>query len=500
MQYDEDQVSRAVRTGAEAVRAVLTERDPEALIDRVLDTALHATGGSRGFLLLSGGEGFEVAATRGFGSKTTSDEDLQLSHTIAHRVYRGGHPVHTSDARTDHRFLGADSVQDHGIGSVICVPLALEGEAIGVLYLDRPAGSGPFAPEAVALAVPLADAASQALARAPSARPTLERLWEGESGVKRLRAELALRFAGSRLVGNSPAVRGVLQLVARVAHTNAPVLIWGESGTGKELVARMIHAASGRTGGPFEAILCSALPDEIMEAELFGHVKGAFTGAEGERPGLFTRGDGGTVLLDDLGAMPLPCQAKILRVLQEGALRPLGGREQLKVDFRVLSILVEDPQRAVAEGSLREDLFHRLATIPIRVPPLREREGDVPLLVEHFIAQESQRPRVLPEAMALLEAYPWPGNVRELKNELIRAAVIADGEIGPRHLSPRLRGERPIKHLPTSPDEVRPLDVVEREAIENAMRVFEGNRVKVAQALGMARSTLYKRLEKYGLA
>jgi len=245
------------------------------------------------------------------------------------------------------------------------------------------------------------------------------------------------------IVGDSPAIRAVFALLDKVVASDVPVLIQGETGTGKELVARALHEHGARRDAPFLAENCAAVPANLLESELFGHVKGAFTGAVSDRRGHFTAARGGTVFLDEIGDMPLEMQAKLLRVLQDGEVRPVGSDRSERVDVRVVAASNKDLRALAGEGGFREDLFFRLNVIAIELPPLRAREGDVRHLARFFAARAASAsgrevPRIAPEALDALERWSWPGNVRELENELLRAVALTRGEIGPSDLSPRI--------------------------------------------------------------
>jgi two-component system response regulator HupR/HoxA len=307
------------------------------------------------------------------------------------------------------------------------------------------------------------------------------------------------------VVACSESLRRVLALAIRLAPSAAPVLITGETGTGKERVARAVHQASRRVG-PFVAVNCAALPETLLESELFGHQRGAFSGAERDRKGLIESGAGGTVFLDEIGEASASAQAKLLRVLQERRVRPLGSSTEREVDVRFVTATHRDLLRAVREGGFREDLYYRLAVLLIEVPPLRTRPDDIRPLVRHMIAREAAESDLTPEAWAQLEAHAWPGNVRELENEVTRALALAEpGEpLQPKHFSERLGASfAPIANLPleSQPDETlrETLDRVERWLVHEALRRNGGHRARTARGLGVTREGLYKKLKRLGI-
>jgi DNA-binding NtrC family response regulator len=324
------------------------------------------------------------------------------------------------------------------------------------------------------------------------------------SEVKTLRTQLGERLVLKELVGTSPAMERLRTTIETVAATDSPVLIEGESGTGKELVAAMVHRASRRAQGPFLPVNCAAVPTDLMESEFFGHVRGAFSGAHAERQGLFRAAQGGTLLLDEIGEIPPPLQAKLLRVLAEKQVRPVGSDRAQPVDVRVLAATNRSLQDAVEEGRFRQDLFYRLNVVRVVVPPLRERREDIPALITHFIRRfnrELQRnvTRLTPEAMSLLQAYDFPGNVRELEN-MIEAAFAygAQDEIAAAHLPVSRRLPRPAPGPVPAPG-ASSLDDAERALILQALAQHDNDREKAARALGISPRTMYRRLSKYGL-
>jgi two-component system response regulator AtoC len=314
------------------------------------------------------------------------------------------------------------------------------------------------------------------------------------------------RAVGERpIVAASPVMIEVLELVERAAEFKATVLLTGESGTGKEVLARAIHAQSPRRGEAFVAVNCGAIPEALLESELFGHARGAFTGADRARRGLFVEADGGTIFLDEIGELPLALQVKLLRVLQEEEVRPVGESKSRKVDVRVLAATARDLEQEVAEGRFREDLFYRLDVVRVRVPALRERREDVPLLVDHFLAHFRDslgKPvrSVSEEALARLRAYAWPGNVRELQNVLERAVIMARGDrIGLEELPPAVaRGEE----APEGRAELslrRARRSLEADLIRRALQSTGGNRTHAARLLGISHRALLYKIKEYDL-
>jgi DNA-binding NtrC family response regulator len=313
-------------------------------------------------------------------------------------------------------------------------------------------------------------------------------------------------FAQPQLIGNSPAVRELMSIVDRVAPTNSSVLITGATGTGKELVARTIHARSTRREAPFVDINCSAIPDTLIEAELFGHQRGTFTGAHETRRGLFEEASGGTLFLDEVDALNLAAQAKLLRVLQERRVRRVGGRENLPIDVRIISATNRDLYAAVSEGAFRADLLFRLRVVPLHVSELYERGDDIRLLVEHFLQRHSERygppeRRFSQEAMRVLMAYRWPGNVRELENTLEYAVAIStEDEMPVEALPAEVRNGSPGTPWSIESDSMGnlPLAEVERRHILAVLKRCGGHQIRTAAVLGIDRRTLYRRLQQYG--
>jgi two-component system response regulator HydG len=326
--------------------------------------------------------------------------------------------------------------------------------------------------------------------------------------VRRLRRLVQTSDRFDDIVGTSPAMREVYGLLERIADSDSSVLVTGESGTGKEVVARALHRRSRRRGGPFVALNCAAMPEPLLESELFGHVRGAFTDARTSRTGLFVQANGGTLLLDEIGDLPLALQPKLLRALQERVVRPVGGNAEVPFDARLIATTNRDLESAIEEGHFREDLYFRVNVIRVQLPPLRARESDVLLLAQHFLTQHAERAGkrlvgISPAAAERLVSYDWPGNVRELQNCIERAVALARyEEITVDDLPEKIRAYRRSHVLVASDDpaELVPLEEVERRYVLRVMEAVRGNKTLAARVLGLGRKTLYRKLEQYGAA
>jgi transcriptional regulator with GAF, ATPase, and Fis domain len=510
--------------------ALSTETDVEKLLTLVVDSLIELAGAERGFLILRDADGkFLFLAARNFDGDQVPDPELAISRSIATRVLESGKSLLSVNAGDDARFEGVQSISNLGLRSVLVVPLVAQGETIGAVYVDHRMTKGAFDEEDLRLAEAFAGQAAVAVHRARLVSHLVEankQLEESQERVRLLNDELKRRVAVqevelveararlreraaaggndySRIVGRSKPMMDIFRLLDRVVASDFPVHVSGESGTGKELIARAIHENGPRAQQHFVSENCAALPDTLLESELFGYERGAFTGARQTKKGLLQMAHRGTLFLDEVGDMSPELQKKLLRFLQEGEYRPVGGREPVHVDVRIISASNKDLSELVARGEFREDLMYRLNVLPMRLPPLRERKEDIPLLVDHFMkrfGRESGRSslKLRPEVMDALVNYHWPGNVREVENEIRMLITFADDPITLDRLSERIR-----RSMVTPSDEVvregltGRVEALERGEIRRALEEASGNKSRAAESLGISRFTLQRKMEKY---
>jgi serine/threonine-protein kinase PknK len=499
----------------------------DRLLDDVIDAAIELTAAERGFLILRGGRGataastaaLEVAVARGFADGDLDDGGPSFSRSIAEKAAQSGEPVITLDAGRDERFGAAASVAAFRLRSVMAVPLRQKGQVAGCLYVDHRLRGGAFDDDAAALLLDLADIAAVAIDNARLAADLRRQAEEIDGLNRRLAADIADRdaelaqvrarlgrgrdaLAGAypSIVGRSPAVVGMLERIERAARVALPVVIVGESGTGKELIARALHDHGPRRERAFVAVNCSAMPEPLLESELFGHVRGAFTGADRDRRGLFEVADGGTLFLDEVADTGPAMQAKLLRVLQDGTFRRVGDERVRRADVRVIAATQRPLAELASAGRFRDDLRFRLEVIAIDAPPLRARDGDIPLLVEHVLARVAggTPPRLTRAALRALEQHPWPGNVRELENALARAVALGGEVIDVDDLPEavvRTRGARPAA-LPDDLTLKPAVAALERTYLDAALARAGGNQTVAARLLGLSRFGLQKKLRR----
>lgn len=516
------------------------ELDVERLTAKIIGHAVELLRAERGCVLLAEADGtLSVHAVRG-GAGAAEAARAEFSRSIAEGVVATREPVVALDARGDARLKSFASVHQMSIEAVACVPiLAPSGQAIGALYLETRVRPGrhferelptlrAFADQ-VAIALEnarllgenrrRAEELSEANRELADAQQRLRELLDGRTEqLKRARQKLRDardtlygHFGYQGLVGTSGAMRKVYALLERVKDADVPVLITGESGTGKEVVARAIHNASARGKAKMLGVNCGAIPENLLESELFGHVRGAFTGADRERRGLFREAEGGSLLLDEIGEMPLKMQAGLLRVLQEKRVRPVGGSHEEAVDVRVLFATNRDLERMVQQGKFREDLYYRIHVVEIHLPALRERSEDVPQLVDYFLGlfaarYKREKKSVSREALRRLQGYAWPGNVRQLEHVLLNAWVMSDeDELLPEDFEMPDAFRTSVERSPSAHKSVPKRSTAsqhrrdERERIMEALRACSWNRVKAAELSGIPRRTFYRRLREYGI-
>ncbi|MDQ3263992.1 MAG: sigma-54-dependent Fis family transcriptional regulator [Myxococcota bacterium] len=434
---------------------------------------------------------------------------LKIGQGVAGHVAQSGTAVNVPDPSGERRFFAdIDKLTGYTTHSLLAVPLRDRDEAIfGVLQVLNRRGAQRFSDEDQTRLGELAQELSAAL-EATSLYQELRRAKE--------QPQAPVGYFFNRIIGESAPMKAIYRVVQKAAGTDATVLIRGESGSGKELIARAVHVNSPRRQKPFIKVDCAALPASLIENELFGHEKGAFTGADHRVEGKFEAAHGGTVFIDELGELPLSVQGKLLRVLQDREFDRVGGTQTVKVDLRIVAATNRDLVKMVAEGRFREDLYYRIKVVEVVLPPLRDRGSeDLERLVRHFLATAAKKhrlepaPRLSPAALQRLIAYRWPGNVRELENCVESAVVLCDGEILPEHLPLPARelfapvaapAAVPVPSGPEPVGAVVPLEEMERRHILHALELCRGNRSATAKALKIGRNTLSRKLKEYGLA
>jgi transcriptional regulator with GAF, ATPase, and Fis domain len=483
----------------EMIRVLNSESDPEALLASILEMAMNTVKAERGMILLAGptGTDFSVRLSRNLEKETASDAE-EFSRRIVAEAGQGK-PVLALDAGQDDRFKDFKSVSLYRIRSLMCAPLRSRGKIIGTVYLDSRRQGKPFTQNDLRFVEAFSDHAALALENA-------KRRAELESENRRLRVIAGERSNYGDILGRSPSMQRVFDLLERVAPSEVTVLIQGESGTGKELVARALHFNGPRKEMPFLSENCAALPETLLESELFGHVKGAFTGADRDRAGLFEQAHKGTLFLDEIGDTSPAMQARLLRVLQEGELRRVGGEHTIKVDVRVIAATNKELSSEIALGRFREDLYYRLAVIPVTLPPLRDRIGDVPFLAGRILERVASSrgrpaPRIDAEVLDAFERYPWPGNVRQLENLLRRVVLLAgDAPISRSVLESDPELARIFLGKQTNFVPVMSIARGEEEQIRRALEASAGHRDRAARLLGISRATIYRKMREYKIS
>jgi Nif-specific regulatory protein len=480
--------------------------DLRDVVGSVLDSMAKHMGMMRGTLTLLNRESGEISieAAHGLSEGQKERGRYRPGEGVTGKVVKTGKPAVVPHISDEPLFLDRTGARK-GLAkediSFICVPIKLGTEVVGALSADRVSEPGVSFEEDVRLLSIIASMIAQAVRLRQSAEEERTRLLEENI---RLKSELKERFKPSNIIGNSKGMRIVYDLIAQVSKSDTTVLIRGESGTGKELVAHAIHFNSLRSSKPFIKVNCGALPESVVESELFGHEKGAFTGAIATRKGRFELAHGGTIFLDEVGDLSPMTQIKLLRVLQEKEFERVGGTQTIKTDVRIITATNRDLEQLIEEGTFRQDLYYRLNVFPIHIPPLRERKTDIPLLTDYFVekynkANHKNIRRVSTPTIDMLMSYHWPGNVRELENCLERAVLLSsNGVIHGHHLPPTLQTAEAsgTAHKGTLDGT---MDNVERDLIVDALKAARGNKAKAARALGISERIMGLRVRKHGI-
>ena len=486
------QVARNLGALLKISRAVHAIRDLEQLQARLLELIFEVAPASRGAILLTetGAKDFSSFYAR----SRQSGQPVRVSRTIARQVMQENVAILGVDVPGSGKLRDVESLAASEVHSLLCVPLTVFQRTIGCIYLDSNNPANRFQEDHLQLLAAIAAISAVALDNA-------RRLQWLEQENQRLITEISQEQS---LVGEGPKIKEIYQMLARMAPSDSTVLIEGESGTGKELAARALHRNGPRASKPFMAINCAAIPETLLESELFGHERGAFTGAVGLKKGKLEVADGGVVFLDEIGDMAPALQVKLLRVLQEREFERVGGTHAVKVDVRLVAATNHDLDEAVRKGDFRQDLYYRLAVVKMTMPPLRERKEDIPMLTRHFVQKYAKRCKVKPkpvsrEAMAVLVNYEWPGNVRELENAVERALVLgASDTVLPEDL-PEALLEHPVAEDVTEGNYHASVKERKKQLILNAVVRTEGNYVEAAAILGVHPNYLHRLIRNLGL-
>jgi Nif-specific regulatory protein len=462
-------------------------RDLNDLQGQLLDLIFEVVPAGRGAILLADREGHQFNSMFARMRKPTPAPLVKVSRTVARQVLEQGIAMLGSDVAGSDELRGVESLAESQVRSLLCVPLTVFQRVIGCVYLDSDTLSDRLNEEHLQLVTAIAGISAVALENA-------RRLQWLEQENDRLTVEVSQERS---LVGEGARMKDVYQFLKRVSPTESTVLIEGESGTGKELAARALHRNSPRANKPFVAINCAAIPETLLESDLFGYERGAFTGAAAQKKGRIEAADGGVIFLDEIGEMPLLLQVKLLRVLQEREFERVGGNHPIKVDIRIIAATNSNLEQAVREGSFRQDLYYRLAVLKITMPTLRERRDDIPMLVRHFVQKHAKRCKVKPrpvsrEALARLVNYDWPGNVRELENAIERALVLGSSEmILPEDLPESLL-ERPAAPEMSEAKYHAAVKELKKQLILEAVEQTKGSYAEAARILGVHPNYLHR--------
>jgi Nif-specific regulatory protein len=480
--------------------------DLRDVLGPVLRAMAQHMGMLRGTIALLNRDTSQISIEAAYGLSASQQDRgrYKVGEGVTGKVVQTGQPAVVPRISDEPLFLdrtGARKGLPKANISFICVPIKIGNETVGALSADRLFGEATSCREDVRLLSIIASMIAQAVRLRRSAMEERQQLLAENV---RLQEELQDRFRPANIIGNSRVMQAVYDLIAQVSRSDATVLIRGETGTGKELAAQAIHYNSTRASRPFVRVNCAALPETIIESELFGHERGAFTGAVARRKGRFELADGGTIFLDEIGDLSAATQIRLLRVLQEREFERVGASEPIRVDVRVITATNRDLEPLVADGRFRQDLYYRLNVFPIHMPPLRERKTDILLLADYFVEKYSKAShkdvrRISTPAIDMMMAYHWPGNVRELENVVERAVLLStDGVIHGHHLPPTLQTAEASGTVPTGNLQAT-LDAVEREMIVESLKTSRGKMAKAARALGITERLMGLRVNKHGI-
>jgi transcriptional regulator with GAF, ATPase, and Fis domain len=495
--YDEaaDDSSNEIATEISGLRKLfefsqrlMEVKSVSALLDELMDSVIEVTSADKGFLLLVEHGEPRVAVARNLSQQNLPNGVRHLSDSVIERVIQSKRPLIVSDALHDEQFKTSESVMNLKLCSVMCAPLLSQGELLGILYVGNDNVVNLFEESSLDVLSIFAGQASLILQNALLVDSI-------KSDFDALKQQLDANRFGD-IIGSCPSMREVFRTVEKVACADISVLITGETGTGKELIARAVHQGSPRKDEPFVVVNCGAIPENLIESELFGHVRGAFTGAVATRSGKFQQAHGGTLFLDEVGELPLPMQVKLLRALQERVVMKVGDTKSEHVDIRIVAATNRDLEQEMKRGAFREDLFYRLNVINVHLPPIRERGDDVLVLAKYLLAKyaeeySSKIKGFTPHALIAIRKYDWPGNVRQLENRIKKAIVMCDKT---------LIGVEDLDMLPEAVSTITTLaqarEDFQRRYILEVLERNNGNRTKTAQDLGVDPRTIFRYLER----
>jgi Nif-specific regulatory protein len=483
-------------------KELLAELDVQSVLSIAMDRLIEISRAERGMIILfDKGDGILFQIARNYNKKSIDQPEFEVSRTLIDKVRSDGKPICLRNAFDGRSLKKSESITRLKILSVICLPLSFKKETIGAVYLDNRTVRGIFEEETCAFVSEFAEFISLAVYR------SLEH-FKIQKQLHVLEEELREKFKFDSIVGSHPKIVALLKMVTQVADTDATVLVQGESGTGKELIAQAIHFNSSRRDNPFIPINCAALPENLLESELFGHVRGAFTGAVKDKAGWFERANGGTLFLDEIGEMSAALQVKLLRVLQTGDYSRVGSTEIKHCEVRIVAAASQNLQKIISEGRFREELYYRLNVIDLFIPPLRERKCDIPILIRHFLDKygklyNKMSLRLSKEAETTLLLHDFPGNIRELENIIQRAVVLAEGEVINSSCFPANVIQKggpasdPDRNSSFKDAKRRAVDAFEREYLAECLRSAGGNISRAAKCAGMDVKNFHVKIRKY---